>query len=267
MRHRPALRRLLPILVVPALITAAGCDIVTADYRSEETAQWQKTYPLAADGQVEIGNVNGKITVEPSSGTTVEVVAIKKAKGSSPEAAKAALQRISFVEDVSASRVSIETKIDRQSGGWFSGGGLQVEYHVKVPAAAQVKFTTVNGAIDLSDLKGRINAETTNGEIRGRNLAGAIDASTTNGGLDVDMSEVPAGGVKLECTNGGIRLHLPKDGTATFSAPIPTGAIKAAGLSIESREPRRRRLDGTLNGGGPRVDIDGTNGGITLSAR
>jgi hypothetical protein len=81
------------------------------------------------------------------------------------------------------------------------------------------------------------------------------------------MSEVPAGGVKLECTNGGIRLHLPKDGKATISARITNGGIQADGLSIESTESSRRRLDGTLNGGGPRVDIDGTNGGITLSAR
>jgi hypothetical protein len=266
MRHRPALRRLLPVLVIPAFLAAAACDIVTADYRSEETAQWQKTYPLAPDGQVEIENTNGKILVEPSSGNTVEVTAIKKAKGSSPEAAKAALERITFAEDVSPNRVRVQTKIEKQSGAWFSSG-LQVEYHVKVPQSAQVKFTNVNGAIEMSDLKGRINAETTNGEVRGRNIAGAIEASTTNGGLDVDLAEVPAGGVKLECTNGGIRLHLPKDGKATISARITNGGISANGLSIESTESSRRRLDGTLNGGGPRVDIDGTNGGITLSAR
>src|SRR2546430_8930689 len=35
--------------------------------------------------------------------------------------------------------------------------------HVKVPAGAEVKFTTVNGGIEVTGLQGRITAETTNG--------------------------------------------------------------------------------------------------------
>jgi len=62
-------RRLLPALLLPLLFVAqAGCDIVTADLRSEETSQWHKTYQLDANGRLEINNVNGKIEVEPSTG-------------------------------------------------------------------------------------------------------------------------------------------------------------------------------------------------------
>ena len=70
-------RRLLPALMMPLLLASmAGCDIVTADLRSEETAQWHKTYQLDANGRVEIGNINGKIEVEPSTGSTVDVTAV-----------------------------------------------------------------------------------------------------------------------------------------------------------------------------------------------
>ena len=80
--------------LVLALATAgAGCDIVGAHV--EATAQWQKTYSIPANGDVEIANVNGKIDVEPSSGNTVEITAIKKGRGVSDEAARAALERIS----------------------------------------------------------------------------------------------------------------------------------------------------------------------------
>src|SRR6185436_3339794 len=84
-------RRLLPVLLLPVLV--AGCDIVTANLRSEETAEWHKSYQLDANGRLEINNVNGKIGIEPSGGNTVEVTAIKKARGATPEAAKAALER------------------------------------------------------------------------------------------------------------------------------------------------------------------------------
>jgi DUF4097 and DUF4098 domain-containing protein YvlB len=148
------------------------------------------------------------------------------------------------------------------------GGGVQVEYHVKVPVGAEVKFTTVNGGIEVSGLNGRITAETTNGGVTTRNIGGQLEATTTNGGLDIDVAKMPEGGVKLECTNGGIKLRLPRDAKATISASISNGGISAGDLQIEQTgETSRRHLEGRLNGGGPRVQIEGTNGGISLASR
>ncbi len=261
-------RRLLPALVLPLLIASTGCDIVTAEFRSEEKSEWRKTYPLDASGHVEISNINGKIDVQPGDGNAVEVVAIKKAKGPSPEAAKAALERIEILEDVAAGRVKIETKVKSSSGGMFNGGGLQVEYRVRVPAGAEVKLETVNGGIDVSGLKGRVNAETTNGGVEARDISGTLVATTTNGGLDIELAEMPEGGVKLECTNGGIKVQLPRDAKASISARISNGGIHTDGLMIEAvGDQSRRRLEGRLNGGGPRLEIEGTNGGITLNGR
>ena len=95
-----------------------------------------------------------------------------------------------------------------------------------------------------------------------------IEASTTNGGVDVDLSQVPEAGVKLECTNGGIRLRLPSSAKASISARITNGGIETSGLTLDSSgEQSRRRLDGRLNGGGPRIELEGTNGGIRISSR
>lgn len=262
-------RRLATALVVALLaVASAGCDIVTADLRSEESTNWQKSYPLDASGRLEIGNVNGKIRVEPSTGNTVEVTATKKARGATPEQAKASLDRASIVETVSAGSVKLETRIARQSGIVLNGGNLQVEYTVKVPAGAEVRLVTVNGGIEITGLKGRVFAETTNGGVEARGLTGELEASTTNGGLDIDMAAIPAGGVKLECTNGGIKVRLPRDGKATISARITNGGISPGDLPIDvTGENNRRRLEGRMNGGGPRVQIEGTNGGITLTSR
>ena len=78
---------------------------------------------------VQISNVNGKIEVEPSTGTSVEVVALKSAKGANAAAAKEAIERIEIREDVSPSSISIETKLPR-GGGWFQMGPAQVKYTV-----------------------------------------------------------------------------------------------------------------------------------------
>src|SRR5262245_14446862 len=116
------MRILIAPLLAVALTVSTGCDLVTANLRAEQTSQWQKTNPITANGTVDIENVNGKSEVEPSSGGNIEVTAIKKARGASDEAAKAALDRITIAEDVAADHVKVEAKFPR-SEGFLIGSG------------------------------------------------------------------------------------------------------------------------------------------------
>jgi len=263
------MKRWIAIPVLAVAVAGAGCDLVTADLRAEESSQWHKSYTLAPKGHVEIHNVNGKIVVETSTGSAVEIDATRKARGASSEAAKAALERVTIAEDVNASSIRIDTKIARSEGFSFTSGNVQVEYRVKVPAGADVKFSTVNGDVEVTGLDGHVVAETTNGGVTTHNLTGQLEASTTNGGLDIDLARMPEGGVKLDCTNGGIKVRLPRDAKATISASIANGGIEADTLPIDNTgdSHNRRRLDGRMNGGGPRLEAEGVNGGITLIAR
>jgi hypothetical protein len=254
------------LLAPVLLIAASGCDVVTADLKHSERAEWRRTYELAPSGRVEISNVNGKISVEPSTGNTVEVVALKTARGVSPESARLALERVQITEEASRERVRVATKVDR-AGGWFDRGGANVTYTVRVPTGAEVKFSTVNGGLDLSGLEGRVTAETVNGGVIARNISGAIEASTVNGGVEVDLARVSEGGARLTCTNGGIKLQLPSDAKASISASVTNGGIDTGSLKLEGSEISRRRVRGLLNGGGPSIHLEGTNGGITVGSR
>jgi hypothetical protein len=263
-RRMRAVTVLLPLLFV----ASAGCDIAMAEFREQEVAEWRKTYELQPGGRVEISNVNGKIEVMPGSGNTVEIVAKKIGKAASKEAAKQALDRIQITDSSAGSVIKVETQMDRSGGGMFDHSSRQVEYAVRVPPYAELQVSTVNGGVEITSLAGRINAEATNGGIKARDISGAIEATTTNGGVEVDLSKVAEGGVKLECTNGGIRLRLPSDARASISARISNGGIKTDGINLQTRgENSSRRVDGDLNGGGPRIALEGTNGGIIISTR
>jgi hypothetical protein len=253
---------LLPVL----LVAVSACDIVTADLKARETAEWRKSYQLSPGGRVEVRNVNGRIEVQPSEGNTVEIVALKSARGGSPEAAKEALGRIEILDSSSGDLIKVETRLPR-GDGMFHMGSSEVKYTVKVPAAADVDFATVNGGVEVTGLTGRIKTETTNGGIVGRQIGGPIEASTTNGGVEVEVTRIAEHGVRLGCTNGGIKLRLPSDARANISASVTNGGISAEGLPIEITESSRRRLEGRLNGGGPQVRLEGTNGGISIASR
>ncbi len=259
-------RRTRAALVLPALIALSGCDLAMADLKAKETAEWRKTYQLQPGGRVEISNVNGRITVEPADGNTLEVVALKSARGATSESAKESLARVEIRDEVTPAGVKIETKVERS--GLFNHGSADVAYTVRVPAGANVRFATVNGGIEVERIKGRIEVETVNGGIVGRDLdAAGFAATTVNGGIDIDLTRMPERGVKLECTNGGIKLRLPGDAKADISARVANGGIDAEGLPVDATEKSRRRFEGRMNGGGPRIEIEGTNGGIRIAAR
>lgn len=267
--HWQIRRQALPFAVLCLLaVAAAGCDIsvdggsFSMDLASGKAQdELTRSYTVAPGGRFEVVNVNGVVEAQPADGERVEVRIERIAKASSDEAAAEMLKTIEIAEDVTADRVRLETKVPRQR---FSRSGHEVRYYVRVPRGLSVSFETVNGRVEVENLEGEIAAATTNGAIRGSGLRGAVKASTTNGSVQIAMAAV-TGALDLETTNGGIRLRLPADVKADLDARCTNGGISVSDFTVDG-ERSRRRVSGTINGGGPRIVAETTNGGIRISA-
>ena len=255
-------RVLTAVAVIAVTWPLTACELATASFRAEAREPWTQTFTLAPGGQFELDNTNGAIEVEPATGNDLEVRAERVAKAATEEAARELLKQIEIVVESSKDRVSIRTKYP---SGW-NRGGSEVKYWVKVPASVAVKVENTNGRIRLASLAGPVEASTTNGGVSGQGLSGRVRASTTNGGVDIEVASVHADGIELSTTNGGVSLKLPASAKADVSASCTNGGISASGLSLETTQSSRRRLEGRLNGGGPRVRLETTNGGIRLSS-
>jgi DUF4097 and DUF4098 domain-containing protein YvlB len=257
--------RLFPALFAVSLL-AAGCDINVGEHgfsmdvaTGKAQDEWTRSYTLESGGRLEIVNVNGVINAAPGDGSKVEVRAERIVKARTDEAARDVLNQIQIAEEVSPTRVRIETKVPK-----MRRIDQRVQYWVKVPKGLSVSFETVNGGVRLENLDGAIVASTTNGGIRGKGLRGSVKADTTNGGVEVEMAAV-TGEIALETTNGGIKLLLPQNAKATVEASCTNGGISVDMPSVETSEKSRRRFRGTINGGGPRVSAETTNGGIRIA--
>jgi hypothetical protein len=263
-RLTPALKAawLAPAVLV-ALLGSAGCDVAFSGFREEETDTWTRSYPLSASGRVEIGNTNGFIEVTAGSGQSVEVKAVRVARAASKEAAKEMLSKTTIKEEVTTDLVKLTTQ--RPAGGW-NHGGVEVRYTITVPASARVELQTTNGRIGVTNVTAGTKLGTTNGEIDGRGLSGAISASTTNGSVDLELASL-SDDVRVSTTNGQVNVRVPADAKATISTRWTNGGVEMNGLTVEEVEKSRRRFDGRLNGGGARIDVETTNGGITLAKR
>jgi DUF4097 and DUF4098 domain-containing protein YvlB len=176
------------------------------------------------------------------------------------EAARELLKQVEIREESATGRIRLETKYPKGLGR----SSVDVKYILRVPRTAVVDVETVNGSIVLTALTGTVRAESTNGGVKGRDLSGGVTASTTNGGIDIRMTGVASDGVSLETTNGGIELGVPGEAKGTITARVVNGGINVADLPVEKTDSSRRKLEGTLNGGGPAIKLETVNGGIHM---
>ncbi len=254
------------LLIVAAAVSLTACDIVFESLNAKASEDWTKSYQLAAGGQVEIVNTNGMIEVVPSDGNTVEVKAEKIAKGMNDEAAKETLKKIEIREEISPGRIHLQTALPG-GGGHFSH--IEVNYHVTVPRQAAITLRNTNGTVRASGIQGDARMETTNGSIHATALGGSIEGGTTNGSVTIESDNIGKGGIHVETTNGGIRLTVPATAKADVSARCVNGSVSATNLNIvsETSDSRRRRLEGRLNGGGPKIDLSTTNGSVHITGK
>ena len=260
-------------LVFSASVGSSACDIKTGGdggfdigiSRGSAEDTWTRSYPLSAGGRLEVINVNGRIDVSPSTDGSVEVAAHRSAKATSDDAAKELLGRIEIREEVSDARVRIESRPPK-----FSGlSAHEVKWTIRVPKGVHVDLRTLNGGIRLTGLDGSVHAETINGGVTGIDLASAvIEASSVNGGIDIKVGTALGadGRVDAETVNGGVTFTLPADSKATISARAVNGGVRVTELDVRKTgdEDSRRRLEGTLNGGGARVSLQTTHGGVRI---
>lgn len=272
------MRRLsLLALVLFAGLSVAGCDIQAQngkfdiDFASgKATDTWSRTYTVPAGGRFELINVNGRVTAESTDGEEVVVEGRRTAKGRSDEIAKENLAKMEIREEVGGSTVRVESRPPRMSGF----GGHEIEWTVKVPKGLTVDLRTVNGGVRMNGLSGEIHAKTTNGGIKGVGLVvDSVEASVVNGGVDMQFAAPldSSDAVDLTTVNGGVTIELPSESKATIAARAVNGGVRVsddlqATQEEESHEfERRRRFNGTMNGGGARVNVSVTNGGIRIS--
>ncbi|MEZ5283358.1 MAG: DUF4097 family beta strand repeat-containing protein [Vicinamibacterales bacterium] len=269
MRQRPFLAAGLAAFI---LVGVSACDVQVggeglsvglAAGRAQDT--WTRSYALDRGGRLELVNVNGKITAEPSDGDTVELVGARTARAGSDDGAKELLDRVEMREETGSSRVRVEVRAPRT----FGMSSVQVEWTLKVPRGVVLDLRNVNGRIQANGVEGDLHAKTVNGGVEGRGLKlETLEASTVNGGVDIAL-EAPlpgTGSVTLESVNGGVALSLPEASRASVSARVTNGGVRVDGLDFQlTGEQTRRRFEGTLNGGGTRVSLETTNGGARIS--
>jgi Putative adhesin len=262
------------VLVCLALVSIA-CDVkvgesgLSVDFTAgKATDEWVRSYDIKPGGRLDIINVNGQIAASPSSGTRVEVRAIREARAGSEEASREMLRKTEMREEVTLDRVSIQLPEAQARGRGFGRRQLSIKYDVHIPSGLNILLKTQNGEVKLENIRGiRIEAVSTNGGITGRGLSGAVEASTVNGGIQMDLDAV-TGDTRMVTVNGGVMLSVAPGVNADLEATVVNGGVLVQdGLSLSGDERSRQRVAGRIGSGGPRLVVQTTNGGVRVGLR
>lgn len=229
---------------------------------------WHGSIPQGRS--IEIKGINGDVRAEPSGSNDVEVVAEKRARRDNPEDVR--IQVVPHAGGVTICAV-YPAREGAQPNECAPGEGgrmnvqnndVTVRFVVRVPAGVNFVGRTVNGEVEATRLNGDVALNTVNGSVT-FSTTGTGRASTVNGSIRGTMGRADwSESLDMSTVNGSITLTFPATLSADVRASTVNGDINTDFPMTVTGRVSRRRLEGTIGGGGRSLALESVNGSITL---
>lgn len=260
--HRPSATWLGATLGTVCAMLALALGAHASD-RGAFTEEFHQTYPITADGRIELDNINGAVHISSWDRNEVKVDAVKYAD------TKERLDEAKIEINANSELVGIKTKYkdhDLTFNGWGHNNPAGVEYTLTVPRGAHLdEIKLINGALDVTGIGGEVNASCINGRLEAKDLSGRAHLSTINGKLEANFTQLARHTLELSSVNGSVELIIPSDSMAEIEASTVSGGIdNDFGLHVNHHQFVGHDLRGELGNGGARIHLSDVNGRIEI---
>jgi hypothetical protein len=161
--------------------------------------------------------------------------------------------------------------------GKTSGGSIRLE-----ACQQSVDVHTSGGSIDLGELNAPTKALTSGGSIHVRSARAPTEVRTSGGGIRLDdasarvlantsggsisasLTQAPKEDCSLSTSGGSIEVRLPESAAVDIDAKTSGGRVSTDLPVTVQGQIRHSSLRGKLNGGGPKLTLRTSGGGIRL---
>lgn len=134
-----------------------------------------ETLDAAADGQVDVSNISGTITVRGWSRDAVEVTGTLGKD----------VEELIFERNGDTTRIKV--KVPRNSGR-----GIESDLHIHVPQNSSIDVSTVSADIDVGGVRGEQELETVSGDVRTESAGKDIEARSVSGKVEIEGENIDA---------------------------------------------------------------------------
>lgn len=256
------------LIGVVAIVSLVGCLInisdVDRDLRFEVAKSFSFQPDAAALERLRLEGINGTVLIVGDANTGVAAITGEiRVRSDSRDDASDFLERVS----VEVTEVGDELTVRTRQPNGTDGREVNVDYDVTIPADLDVTVEHVNGPVDLESVDGVIRVENINGSVGLLGSVGDVDVTLINGDIVADVAPAAGGLLDLFVTNGTIALDIPTSVSAMLEADVVNGTITLSGLTLLDATTSTRSVRGRLTDGDGLIDLDVTNGVITVRGR
>jgi hypothetical protein len=240
----------------------------------------QLSAPLSPGSTFEAKTHNGSITINGADVTECNMTATIIARAATDEEARELAEKVNVTLVPSGSRLI--TKIDKPTR--LINKSVSVSLDVEVPNQTDLNLVTHNGKVEISDIKGRLDATTHNGKVTSEKVSGTTAFKTHNGSVtcgDISGStqlKSHNGSIKvfytdtapavcdisIVCYNGSIELKTPPDFSGRVDASTHNGSINTDLPITVSGKISKSKLTGTIGAGEGQMHLETHNGSIRI---
>jgi DUF4097 and DUF4098 domain-containing protein YvlB len=149
-----------------------------------------------------------------------------------------------------------------------------------------VTIKTSGGKLDCEDIDGDVDGHTDGGDVYANRCQGHlhlrtsggnmsieeftgpdIQANTDGGSVSADFAKTPTGDCELHTSGGNIEARLPENCAVTLDAHTDGGGVRTDFTVQTSGQLSGDSIKGTVNGGGPTLQMETSGGNINISKR
>jgi hypothetical protein len=200
----------------------------------------------SVSGSVRLENIGGNAAAETKSGNVTVLGARNGAK---------------------AETVSGSVKVgDIENGVYCKTASGNVEAK-NVEGNADLKC--VSGDVVAENIKGDVEADTVSGSVKLLNISGAnVVKGKTMSGSAIYLGDIsPNGRYSLNAHSGKVEMTIPSDSAFDLTASVFSGSINTEFEVMMSGTLSKKKISGSVNGGGADVELKAFSGTVYLKKK
>lgn len=257
--------------IAPALAMTLLCAPIVAQSQTRDgDFHWERR--LTAGQRVHARNINGDITVTPSSSGRVEIVGVRRGGGRSADRLTAEVTETSDGVMVCVVHADADDECDgkgyHRHGDDDDWGNASMSLEIKLPSGLEIDASSVSGNVDVVGAQGNVHAGSVSGDLHLERLqASSVEARTVSGEISASIESLSGSGpLSFKSVSGNVKLELPRSLDADLSMSSVSGQLDSEFQLTLGGRTSRRRIEARIGRGGRDLDVTTVSGDVRLRA-
>lgn len=263
---------------------SVGVLLALACPAAGQTREFRQSLPFQPGGELIFDTDKGSVTLTPWNRSEVAVFARIEADEREDAAyARRVVDAARIEVTGGAERLSIRSNFDNvpeKGGRWNYRQLPHIHYQIQAPRSLVLRLTVDRSRVSLAGFTGRFDLQTDRSPLDARDLSGDVRIKMDRGEVRLDAlrgslnlntdrtnSRIVAfaieGDSHLEISRGKVEVSVPDRQRLSVSARSGRRIAFSSDFPL-TRRGVNDRIEGPINGGGPRLTVDGDRSDVRL---